>query len=193
LHVLQDKHAELCSEASYCVGCCLLLWGSDASWLVLRPAMDQSCKALSAAAAGCRVKFFQLADIFLASGMVPAYTAAAFAKKMARLALRAPPAGEQVPTQDQVQASHFGVNVRENKLQPQLSTSAHLLLILPMQLPAGGMAGSPPSLLATSACLQAGSAAKKHALHRPGQQWYQPNCTSMVMLTALLQPFQGSL
>eukprot|EP00775_Hariotina_reticulata_P011229 gene11229-11378_t len=40
-----------------------------------------------------RVQFFQLADIFLASGMVPAYTAAAFAKKMARLALRAPPAG----------------------------------------------------------------------------------------------------
>eukprot|EP00882_Tetradesmus_deserticola_P018100 GHRQ01019424.1.p1 GENE.GHRQ01019424.1~~GHRQ01019424.1.p1 ORF type:complete len:181 (+),score=59.66 GHRQ01019424.1:556-1098(+) len=40
-----------------------------------------------------RVQFFQLADIFLSSGMVPAYTAAAFAKKFGRLALRAPPAG----------------------------------------------------------------------------------------------------
>lgn len=43
-----------------------------------------------------RVQFFQLADIFLASGMVPAYTAAAFAKKMARLALKAPPAGAMI-------------------------------------------------------------------------------------------------
>jgi U3 small nucleolar RNA-associated protein 19 len=42
---------------------------------------------------GRRVQFFQLADIFLSSGMVPAYTAAAFAKKFGRLALRAPPAG----------------------------------------------------------------------------------------------------
>lgn len=41
----------------------------------------------------CRSQFFRLADIFLASGMVPAYTAAAFAKRMARLALTAPPAG----------------------------------------------------------------------------------------------------
>ena len=40
-----------------------------------------------------RLRFFQLADIFLASPMVPAYTAAAFAKKFARLALSAPPAG----------------------------------------------------------------------------------------------------
>ena len=40
-----------------------------------------------------RVRFLQLADVFLASGMVPAYTAAAFAKRFARLALRAPPAG----------------------------------------------------------------------------------------------------
>ncbi|WIA11201.1 hypothetical protein OEZ85_011328 [Tetradesmus obliquus] len=40
-----------------------------------------------------RVQFFQLADIFLSSSMVPAYTAAAFAKKFGRLALRAPPAG----------------------------------------------------------------------------------------------------
>lgn len=40
-----------------------------------------------------RSQFFRLADIFLASGMVPAYTAAAFAKRMARLALTAPPAG----------------------------------------------------------------------------------------------------
>lgn len=35
-----------------------------------------------------RVRFFQLADIFLASPMVPAYTAAAFAKKFARLGIR---------------------------------------------------------------------------------------------------------
>lgn len=40
-----------------------------------------------------RLRFFQLADIFLASPMVPAYTAAAFAKRFARLALNAPPAG----------------------------------------------------------------------------------------------------
>ena len=32
-------------------------------------------------------------DVFLASGLVPAYTAAAFAKRFARLALAAPPAG----------------------------------------------------------------------------------------------------
>eukprot|EP00889_Picochlorum_renovo_P005897 jgi/Picre1/32927/NNA_008256.t1 len=37
-----------------------------------------------------RVRFFQLADIFLASPMVPAYTAAAFAKKFARLGIRGP-------------------------------------------------------------------------------------------------------
>jgi len=40
-----------------------------------------------------RAQFLQLADIFLSSGMVPAYTAAAFIKKFARLALTAPPAG----------------------------------------------------------------------------------------------------
>jgi U3 small nucleolar RNA-associated protein 19 len=39
-----------------------------------------------------RLRFFQLADVFLASGLVPAYTAAAFAKRFARLALRGPPA-----------------------------------------------------------------------------------------------------
>jgi hypothetical protein len=39
------------------------------------------------------VRFLQLADVFLASSMVPAYTAAAFAKRFARIALRAPPAG----------------------------------------------------------------------------------------------------
>lgn len=39
-----------------------------------------------------RVRFFQLADIFLASPMVPAYTAAAFAKKFARLGIRGSPA-----------------------------------------------------------------------------------------------------
>ncbi|KAH7617166.1 hypothetical protein Ndes2526B_g07759 [Nannochloris sp. 'desiccata'] len=40
-----------------------------------------------------RLRFFQLADIFLASPMVPAYTAAAFAKRFGRQALFAPPAG----------------------------------------------------------------------------------------------------
>lgn len=40
-----------------------------------------------------RVQFFKLADAFLASGLVPAYSAAAFAKRFARLALTAPPAG----------------------------------------------------------------------------------------------------
>lgn len=40
-----------------------------------------------------RAKFLQLTDIFLASSMVPAYTAAAFAKRFARLALSVPPAG----------------------------------------------------------------------------------------------------
>lgn len=44
-------------------------------------------------AAKHRAQFFALADVFLSSGMVPAYTAAAFAKRFARLALRAPPAG----------------------------------------------------------------------------------------------------
>lgn len=39
-----------------------------------------------------RVRFFKLADIFLASPMVPAYTAAAFAKKFARLGIRGSPA-----------------------------------------------------------------------------------------------------
>jgi len=43
-----------------------------------------------------RVQFFKLADIFLASGLVPAYTAAAFAKRFSRLSLRAPPAGAMV-------------------------------------------------------------------------------------------------
>ncbi|KAI7841082.1 hypothetical protein COHA_005309 [Chlorella ohadii] len=40
-----------------------------------------------------RTRFWALADAFLASGMVPAYTAAAFVKRLARLALAAPPAG----------------------------------------------------------------------------------------------------
>ena len=43
-----------------------------------------------------RVRFFQLVDVFLASGLVPAYTAAAFAKRFARLAIAAPPAGAMV-------------------------------------------------------------------------------------------------
>ena len=40
-----------------------------------------------------RAQFFQLADVFLSSPMVPAYTAAAFAKRFGRLALTAPPHG----------------------------------------------------------------------------------------------------
>lgn len=40
-----------------------------------------------------RARFLELADVFLASGLVPAYTAAAFAKRFARLALTASPAG----------------------------------------------------------------------------------------------------
>lgn len=44
-------------------------------------------------AAKHRAQFYKLADLFLSSGLVPAYTAAAFAKRMARLALLAPPAG----------------------------------------------------------------------------------------------------
>ena len=40
-----------------------------------------------------RGRFFQLADVFLASGLVPAYTMAAFIKRFARLALTGPPAG----------------------------------------------------------------------------------------------------
>lgn len=43
-----------------------------------------------------RARFFQLVDVFLASGLVPAYTAAAFAKRFARLALAAPPAGAAI-------------------------------------------------------------------------------------------------
>jgi CBF/Mak21 family len=40
-----------------------------------------------------RLKFLQLADVFLASSLVPAYTIAAFAKRFARIALAAPPMG----------------------------------------------------------------------------------------------------
>lgn len=40
-----------------------------------------------------RVKFLQLVDIFLASAMVPAYSAGAFAKKFSRLSITAPPIG----------------------------------------------------------------------------------------------------
>ena len=41
-----------------------------------------------------RSRFFQLADVFLSSQLVPAYTMAAFAKRFSRLALTAPPAGK---------------------------------------------------------------------------------------------------
>ncbi|KAK9792757.1 hypothetical protein WJX73_008611 [Symbiochloris irregularis] len=43
-----------------------------------------------------RVRFFELADRCLASGMVPAYTAASFIKRFARLSLSASPAGAQL-------------------------------------------------------------------------------------------------
>lgn len=39
------------------------------------------------------LQFFALADVFLSSPLVPAYTVAAFAKRLARLSLRAAPAG----------------------------------------------------------------------------------------------------
>ncbi|KAL6760944.1 CBF/Mak21 family-domain-containing protein [Haematococcus lacustris] len=48
---------------------------------------------VDAFAAKQRAQFFALVDIFLASPMVPAYTAAAFIKRFARLSLQAPPAG----------------------------------------------------------------------------------------------------
>jgi hypothetical protein len=40
-----------------------------------------------------RARFFQLVDVFLSSSLIPAYTVAAFAKRFARLALTASPAG----------------------------------------------------------------------------------------------------
>ena len=40
-----------------------------------------------------RVQFFKLVDVFLNSGLVPAYSAAAFVKRFARLALTAPAGG----------------------------------------------------------------------------------------------------
>lgn len=57
--------------------------------------MSEVCVGLQAPVfrAKYRARFLQLADIFLSSSMVPAYTAAAFIKKLARLALTAPPAG----------------------------------------------------------------------------------------------------
>jgi U3 small nucleolar RNA-associated protein 19 len=47
-------------------------------------------------AARHRAQFFRLADVFLSSTLVPAYTVAAFAKRFARLALGAPPSGALV-------------------------------------------------------------------------------------------------
>jgi U3 small nucleolar RNA-associated protein 19 len=43
-----------------------------------------------------RVRFFQLADVFLSSGYLPAYLVAAFVKRLARLALFGPPHGAMV-------------------------------------------------------------------------------------------------
>lgn len=61
---------------------------SDVNWLALQP-----CIVMQVFTARYRVKFLQLVDIFLASSMVPAYSAAAFAKKFARLSVSAPPVG----------------------------------------------------------------------------------------------------
>lgn len=47
-------------------------------------------------AARSRSQFFRLADVFLSSPLVPAYTMAAFVKRFARLALRAPPPGAMI-------------------------------------------------------------------------------------------------
>lgn len=43
-----------------------------------------------------RAQFFRLADIFLSSTLVPAYTVAAFVKRFARLALGTSPAGAMI-------------------------------------------------------------------------------------------------
>jgi len=43
-----------------------------------------------------RGRFFKLADVFLSSPMVPAYSVAAFCKRFARLALSAPPHGAMI-------------------------------------------------------------------------------------------------
>jgi hypothetical protein len=56
--------------------------------------------------AGYRVQFFQLMDVFLASPKVPAYTAAAFVKKFARLSLRVSPAGMADPSPPRVYLSN---------------------------------------------------------------------------------------
>ena len=45
-----------------------------------------------------RAKFLQLADVFLASSLVPAYTVAAFVKRFARISVTAPPMGAVVCT-----------------------------------------------------------------------------------------------
>lgn len=47
-------------------------------------------------AAKHRSQFFALADVFMSSPLVPAYTMASFAKRLARLALSAPPAGAMI-------------------------------------------------------------------------------------------------
>ena len=61
-------------------------WGrSEQRTDSMRPAVPAQAKQ--------RARFLELADVFLASGLVPAYTAAAFAKRFARLALTASPAG----------------------------------------------------------------------------------------------------
>lgn len=65
------------------------------------------------------MRSLQLADVFLASSMVPAYTAAAFAKRFARIALRAPPAGGQVL--DQGCDSVHPADIRS----PGITRSAH--------------------------------------------------------------------
>ena len=58
-----------------------------------------------------RTRFFELADVFLSSGLVPAYTAAAFAKRFARLALTAPPAGAQSCSDVSANQAHSNMTV----------------------------------------------------------------------------------
>lgn len=90
-----------------CVGTLFSVWGvtelsgvpkpPDGTATGLAPTYTPSAsKSSSPVVCTCsprRAQFFKLADIFLASGLVPAYTAAAFAKRFAHLALAAPPGG----------------------------------------------------------------------------------------------------
>jgi U3 small nucleolar RNA-associated protein 19 len=72
------------------------------------------------------VRFFQLVDVFLASGLVPAYTAAAFAKRFARLALAAPPAGAVVAVAfvHNLLRRHPACNILLHRWDPLIASSA---------------------------------------------------------------------